>query len=484
MAPPTALDRYLGAPEQTGDVRLLVDGGASFAAREALVRGATDRVAITQLYWPVGAATARMLAILGVRAEDGVDVRLLIDRLSSHRSERPWLLAFDRYVRRIRPGSPVVRFFSVPDGRTRGRIDVLHFAHAKIIVVDGERGITGGANHSDVYAARGRLPGEPGPLTDREVAALKAMLPDLYPRLAAVYGARLERPDLPASLGWRDTDIEVAGPPARRLERHFDRKWDLATRARDTTAGEWLSGFGVPSAGWSRGPAPATGPYRPRPPEPRFEGVRVRVVDQIPWLGEAYDAHQTRWLLATAREYVVCHIPYLVLPIVVRQWLAGAARRGVKVAVLTNGPAAQDLHRAVSWAARARYAWLMRRGVRIYEWIQPTLHSKVCLADDEIAIVGSNNRDYLAHLLASELSVTVIDRPFARHVKAMMKVDLAQSRRITPKEAIAWRKRVAGPSDFGGDDWGPIWLGRALDQLAPPFVEGHLSRPDFLSPDP
>src|SRR3546814_9660320 len=69
------------------------------------------------------------------------------------------------------------------------------------------------------------------------------------------------------------------------------------------------------------------------------------------------------------------------LPIYLRQ----AARRGVDVRLILQGN--PDM-RWVQWAANTLHDYLLRAGVKIYEYCELPMHAKVALIDDDWTTVG------------------------------------------------------------------------------------------------
>jgi cardiolipin synthase A/B len=91
-----------------------------------------------------------------------------------------------------------------------------------------------------------------------------------------------------------------------------------------------------------------------------------------------------------------------------------AARRGVRVSLILQGQ--PDLP-IVKVAARMLYDHLLRAGVQIYEYCERPMHSKVAVADDEWATVGSSNLDPLSLSLNLEANVIIRDRAFAQDLR-------------------------------------------------------------------
>jgi cardiolipin synthase len=77
---------------------------------------------------------------------------------------------------------------------------------------------------------------------------------------------------------------------------------------------------------------------------------------------------------------------------------------------------------------------LANTGVGFYRYTGGFLHQKVVLVDDHIAVVGTTNLDNRSLRLNFEVSVLVVDPPFASQVAAMLEEDFAQSRKMRPGE--------------------------------------------------
>jgi cardiolipin synthase len=154
--------------------------------------------------------------------------------------------------------------------------------------------------------------------------------------------------------------------------------------------------------------------------------------------------------IAHARQRVDLVCPYFYPGHAFRQALREAARRGVRVRLLMQG--VWD-YRAAALAARALYAELLGRGVRIFEYTPAFLHAKVMAVDDDWATVGSSNIDPLSLLLNLEANVIVRDGAFNAALSRELDAAFAVSREVTAAEAggrlnllrrgfVAWCARV------------------------------------------
>jgi cardiolipin synthase len=146
--------------------------------------------------------------------------------------------------------------------------------------------------------------------------------------------------------------------------------------------------------------------------------------------------------IGRARQRVDLVSPYFYPGRAFMRALRRAARRGVRVRLLTQG---RWDYRFAEIAARAVYAELIRRGVRIYEYTPAFLHAKVAVVDDTWATVGSSNIDPLSLLVNLEANVVVDDVPFVSGLAAEIDAAIAVSREITPAAAVSganWLRRV------------------------------------------
>lgn len=89
--------------------------------------------------------------------------------------------------------------------------------------------------------------------------------------------------------------------------------------------------------------------------------------------------------------------------------LRNAARRGVQVVLILQGQPDMPWVRTLS---RLLYGYLLRDGVKIYEYCERALHSKLAIADNNWATVGSSNLDPLSLSLNLEANLVVDDAKF------------------------------------------------------------------------
>jgi len=123
--------------------------------------------------------------------------------------------------------------------------------------------------------------------------------------------------------------------------------------------------------------------------------------------------------------------------------LLAAARRGVRVRVLTPGKIDHNLARS---ASRRDYGAL--GGVEIFEYQASLLHAKTMVVDGAWATVGSTNFDNRSFAMNDELNVGIHDRAIARGLEELFEQNLRRARRID-------YERPQGAPDGGAGAAGP-----------------------------
>ncbi|ROR65106.1 phospholipase D-like domain-containing protein [Agrococcus jenensis] len=265
----------------------------------------------------------------------GVTVRVLVDHLTSVRYPRrkETLARLDTMGAELRdmlPLRPWAGKWQRPDLRN----------HRKLMVVDGRVGFTGSLNLIDP--------------------------------------SYLWRRNLRRGLQWRDTWIELSGPPVRALDVLFWSDWwaetnelvELAT-SESETGGDLLASA-IPSG-------------------PGFEGeINLRVFVE---------------LVHAAEDRITIVSPYFVPDDAMRYAITSAAMRGVQVELYASeiGDQFWTYH-----AQRSYYEELLRAGVRIILFEKPTvLHSKFMTFDDRVSVIGSSNIDLRSFGLNFEVSMLI-----------------------------------------------------------------------------
>lgn len=96
-------------------------------------------------------------------------------------------------------------------------------------------------------------------------------------------------------------------------------------------------------------------------------------------------------ILNRSHKYVHIMTPYLILDGEMETAIKFAAERGVEVVIILPGIPDKKSTYAL---AKTHYKSLLESGVKLYEYTPGFVHAKVCVSDDENAVVGTINFDY------------------------------------------------------------------------------------------
>lgn len=118
---------------------------------------------------------------------------------------------------------------------------------------------------------------------------------------------------------------------------------------------------------------------------------------------------ERQYLLATriAKKRIVIANAYFFPGYRLLRSLRRAAQRGVDVTLILQGQPDMPWVTALS---RLLYSYLLRSGVKIYEYCERPLHGKVGLMDDNWTTVGSSNLDPLSLSLNLEANLVIEDQ--------------------------------------------------------------------------
>ncbi|MFG6460555.1 phosphatidylserine/phosphatidylglycerophosphate/cardiolipin synthase family protein [Roseateles sp. DXS20W] len=210
---------------------------------------------------------------------------------------------------------------------------------------------------------------------------------------------------------WRDTHYRVTGPVVAQMQSVFLDNWMRAT-------GEVLHGEAY---------FPALAPAGPH---------MAQMFSSSPSGGS--ESMHLMYLLAitAARQRIDLANSYFVPDDLTIRTLVDAARRGVKVRILT--PSGHIDSETVRKASRSSWGPMLEAGIEFAEY-QPTMfHVKGLVVDGLFASVGSTNFDNRSFRLNDEANLNVMSTAFGREQQAVFEADWARARPVTLQQ---WRDR-------------------------------------------
>jgi putative cardiolipin synthase len=429
------------------EVAVLASGEGSFATRLHLLKSARRSIRIQALEFHGDESGQRIAEILKQKKAEGLDVRVIVDGVSNLPSLQAQWMYFDLKQHGIEVEGyeslglqwinevPVPRLMPHYDPERPNK----RF-HEKLWLIDAETpegaAITGGLNVGNAYFRVD--PGNPKEYwRDQDVAVRGDVLQDLVAAFERTFGYLVA---IKQSRGIFNTNLY----------------WDATRAVLDKTGKLKVS-------------------YKARPPlvervakleagysPPEYRPSRCRFLHNRPRFEETYIVQAYLKLIAAAQREVLIANAYFVPTPAVAAALRAAARRCVRVRLVTNSPDTNDLPE-ITLVGRGHYLELLavnetpevaacadsEAGIRIWEWLgrrpddpvqQGTMHSKFAVFDRRVALVGSYNLDPRSERLNSETGLVFEEPALAERLAvAILDGDLSYSRRISAEEAASFQ---------------------------------------------
>ena len=210
---------------------------------------------------------------------------------------------------------------------------------------------------------------------------------------------------------WRDTHFRAEGPVVAQMQAVFGDNWTKAT-SRVLHGDSYF------------------------PAQQRRGDLRAQMFSSSPTGGS--ESMHLMYLLAitAARTSIELSSSYFVPDELAVNALAAAAKRGVKVRIITPGTEIDS--DVVRNASRARWGALLEAGIVIAEY-QPTMfHCKVLVVDGLFVSVGSTNFDNRSFRINDEANLNILDAAFAKRQTEVFDADMKRAKVIT---FDAWKNR-------------------------------------------
>ncbi len=460
MLPPASStsSAELSAPpaRQGNRVRLLYNGEAAFEARMQLLEEAQRSIYVQALIFKAD-QTGRALGdalIARKRATPELDIRVIVDAYSNVQDAKAQLMYFE-----LKNAGIEVEGFETLYLHWLNEINLADWLagnkryHEKYFVTDGSRAVVGGMNIGDEYA---RCSADP-------------------------------------IMRWRDQDVYLEGAVARDVELAFldnyaqfkgvkdakptlfntDAYWKLwleLNPGMDELLQQSLdAGRAVKERlPWSEHAVCVGQPL----PSEVHEDVAVRFIRNRPRLGERHIPQLYLDLIGAAQRSVLVENAYFVPNPDLRAALIAAAQRGAAVQVVTNSAETNDIP-MITQAGRAHYLELLDGGVQVFEWHgerhgEGTLHAKLAVFDERVAIVGSYNLDPRSEGLNSEDVVVITDPAVASELARFGRdKDLPMAEAISRIDALRWADPMSLPQP---PEKLPLWSDPRFDRKAFEFM--------------
>lgn len=205
---------------------------------------------------------------------------------------------------------------------------------------------------------------------------------------------------------WKDCGIALYGEGAFSCEVYFLCMWEHITKEKINTT--------IPILDSEYEESGIVQPYIDSPLDDELVGENVYMN-----------------IISTAKRYVYISTPYFVVDDEMLRTITNASKRGIDVRIIV--PHIPD-KKTVNQVTKSFYLRLIEAGVKIYEYEKGFNHSKIVVADDEIATIGSINFDYRSFYLSFENGVWLYKTDSIKDILFDYNTMLSQSIPITKEK--------------------------------------------------
>ena len=423
-------------------IAVLPNGDDSFAARIQALKNADTSVRIQALIFTGDESGLYITELLKQKKAQGLDVRIIVDATSNLGVQTQWMYfdlkqhgieveGYETFYLQWLNEMPVTTH-NAADKTT----DPNKRFHEKMWIIDGETdhgvAIVGGLNVANEYFR------------------IDPQNPSRY---------------------WRDQDVIVKGDVVKDMVTTFDRNFEYFLEIKESR------GVFNTNIYWegTRNVLSKTGKVdmnhitderlnenvrelADKRLELKFEGARCRFFQNRPRFGETYIEQAYLKSIKGAKKEILIGNAYFVASKIFVETVKDAARRCVKVIILTNSPETNDLP-MLTIVGRDYYDDILlvnnetivqscdEGGVQIWEWqghrtnateqTEGTIHAKYAVFDRRISIVGSYNMDPRSRALNSESAIVFENEELSRQLADIFyENDLDFSKQITLEDTI------------------------------------------------
>ena len=343
-------------------------------ARLKAISRAQQTIDFETFFMTPGKRADNFAVALAERASAGVEIRLIVDDYGTKDIS-------DKYWARLRGAGIKVAFFN--SFNWKAPLDYAGRTHRKLLLIDGEFGLVGGAGISDLWDG-------------------------------------IEKKD--DTQPWLDVEMQIEGEIISILGGVFTQHWTFGDATADLSSQRFITSKGKDQKDENRAEEEndlilAIPGANPRI---RFSPIKAFKYNN----------------LICARKRIWLASPYFLPDDNSIDLLVAAKQDGVDVRILTTSKRSDK--KPVYYASYEHYGKLLQGGVEIYEFQPSMTHAKMLLIDDLWATTGSANFDPRSFCHNEELDLCSAQPILVEGIKDTFEKGFAQSKRISYQE---WQQR-------------------------------------------
>jgi putative cardiolipin synthase len=429
---------------ETGRIAVLPNGDDSFAGRIQALENAETSIRIQALVFTGDESGLYITELLKKKKAEGLDVRVIVDAMSNPGPQTQWMY-FDLKQHGIEVEGYetfYLQWLNEMPVATHDAADEITNPnkryHEKMWIIDGE--------------------------TDHAVAVVGGL------NIANEY-FRID-PQNPSRY-WRDQDVIVEGDVIKDMVATFERNFEYFLKIKESrgifnTNIYWEATRNILNKTTKVDMDHVTDErlnenvreLADKKLKLKYEGAKCRWFQSRPRFGETYIEQAYLKSIKDAQNEILIGNAYFVASEAFVETVKDAARRCVKVTILTNSPETNDLP-MLTIVGREYYDDLLvvndepavqacdGSGVQIWEWqgrrtdeteqTEGTIHAKYAVFDGRVSVVGSYNLDPRSRTLNSESAIVFENENLSRQLADMFyENDLDFSKQITLEDTKAF----------------------------------------------
>jgi len=392
--------------QENNEIYFLPSGAQSYERRWELLNKAKSSIHIATFSIMNDDTSNKLESILHAKLKQGVEVKIILDDIVNRTT------FVSKRISRLRKSGALIHQYNnlfdewLPFPKNHpfkyiikvSKLKLKRHYHEKYMIVDGTELILGGINWGDKYAYGGIKP-----------------------------------------FAWRDTDVYIKGDVVADVQMQFLKDfirysdWDNRNDTQPSFYPEFVKTL-----------KPLDETYIHKIYGKYFTNTQPSGNVAIQYVAhKPYDDNElvlTNVFLSLIKNakksiYWGCH--GIRPPRIIGEYLANAVKRGVEVHLITNSKKSAKSLMAkglLGWMymeCTKHYTWLLKRGIKIYEWqFEGAFHSKNFLVDDVVSSIGSYNIARGSTYHHSESNIFVYDIPFAKEVKKQFKIDFQNCQEV------------------------------------------------------
>ncbi len=318
-----------------------------------------------------------ILSALQERQKNGVEIRILCDGLGSPVASTSF---YQKYLKSkgfdSRVFLPIIPIVST---------HLNNRDHRKIVIIDGKTSFTGGLNLANEYFNRGK---------------------NRFPY-------------------WKDNAVKIQGTAVHTFMQLFLQNWNLYSKTPEDFS-PYLPALSAqldldpqqsPSASQDFNSQQIPGTQQELAPKqalPAHPGITIPYGDDF-FNNKDIAENIYFYIINNAKKYLNITTPYILIDNLLQEALFFAAVRGVEVSIIV--PSVPD-HLLTFCIGKTYLESFVDNGIKVYLYNKGFIHSKMFIADDHIATIGSVNLDYRSLYHHFENGVVFLDSPVVHDAKA------------------------------------------------------------------